>query len=234
MTKISITIDTPDLEMAQRIMVALAGGKPAQDHSAVPAAEAPAPAQAAVTEAPAPAPVAPPVAEAPTPASAQPPVTEEPAAEPTGTNGVELDAEGLPWDARIHASTKTKKADGCWKAKRGVSAELVQQVTAELRQLMALPAPAPATEAPAPATEAPTPATEAPAPTPVAPPAPQAPTAEPAPADFMSLVGAIGRMGVTQDQIQAALQASCPGQHFQALAARPDLIPGFWAALQGA
>lgn len=56
------------------------------------------------------------------------PETEEP-----GAQEPELDAEGMPWDARIHASTKTKKVDGCWKPKRGVSKSLVAEVEAELR-----------------------------------------------------------------------------------------------------
>ena len=31
---------------------------------------------------------------------------------------VALDANGLPWDARLHAGTKTKNADGTWRALR--------------------------------------------------------------------------------------------------------------------
>lgn len=68
----------------------------------------------------------------------------------TPANGVELDKNGLPWDARIHASTKTKKGDGSWTAKRGVDDALVLQVNNELRQLMAVPGPLP--HAPATAT----------------------------------------------------------------------------------
>jgi len=40
----------------------------------------------------------------------------------------DLDAEGMPWDERIHASTKTKTATGVWKAKRGVDKTLVTLV----------------------------------------------------------------------------------------------------------
>ena len=43
------------------------------------------------------------------------------------------DASGLPWDARIHASTKTRKADGTWTAKRNVDEALRVAVEAELR-----------------------------------------------------------------------------------------------------
>lgn len=53
----------------------------------------------------------------------------------------ELDADGLPWDHRIHASTKTKVKDGTWKKKRGVDADTVASVTAELKQVMEAPTP---------------------------------------------------------------------------------------------
>lgn len=54
--------------------------------------------------------------------------------------GVTVDKNGLPWDERIHASTKTQNADGSWKKKKGADEAMVAQVTAELRQLMAIPA----------------------------------------------------------------------------------------------
>lgn len=47
---------------------------------------------------------------------------------------VELDSKGLPWDARIHASTKSKKKDGTWTALRGLNdAAKVAAIEAELR-----------------------------------------------------------------------------------------------------
>lgn len=53
---------------------------------------------------------------------------------------VELDSRGLPWDGRIHASTKTRLAkDDSWKLKRGLDAEYVAQIEAELFQVMAIP-----------------------------------------------------------------------------------------------
>lgn len=57
-------------------------------------------------------------------------------AAPPQINPVELDSEGLPWDKRIHASTKTKIASGTWKLARGVDASVVEAVKAELRGLM--------------------------------------------------------------------------------------------------
>lgn len=57
-------------------------------------------------------------------------------AAPQQINPVELDSEGLPWDKRIHASTKTKIASGAWKLARGVEPNIVEVVKAELRALM--------------------------------------------------------------------------------------------------
>jgi hypothetical protein len=50
----------------------------------------------------------------------------------------EVDADGYPWDARIHASGKGKNlATGHWRQRRGVPPHLVRQVEAELRNKMA-------------------------------------------------------------------------------------------------
>jgi len=51
---------------------------------------------------------------------------------PTQEVSEDLDSEGIPWDKRIHASSKKQNADGRWKAKRGVELSLVDQVKAEL------------------------------------------------------------------------------------------------------
>ncbi len=50
-----------------------------------------------------------------------------------------LDTAGLPWDGRIHASSKAKNTDGTWRSKRNVDDAIVNSVTAELRRTMALP-----------------------------------------------------------------------------------------------
>lgn len=55
---------------------------------------------------------------------------------PTG-----LDKDGLPWDDRIHSSSKAKNADGSWRLKRGVDTTLVTAVERELKALMGLPGP---------------------------------------------------------------------------------------------
>lgn len=48
---------------------------------------------------------------------------------PTGA----LDADGLPWDERIHASTKTLTVRGLWKKRKGADAETIKAVEASLR-----------------------------------------------------------------------------------------------------
>lgn len=67
--------------------------------------------------------------------------TAAPGAEETVVANVvpgELDAAGIPWDARIHASTKTKKTDLTWKARRGVDQAVIENVTAELVAIAAV------------------------------------------------------------------------------------------------
>lgn len=59
----------------------------------------------------------------------------------------EVDAEGLPWDERIHASTRSVKADGTWTRRRGISDETYETVMAELRASVAMGATAGVDEA---------------------------------------------------------------------------------------
>lgn len=54
-------------------------------------------------------------------------------AAPQSPNPVEVDSKGMPWDERIHSSSKAKVAGGTWKYKRGVSDEEVKRVEVELR-----------------------------------------------------------------------------------------------------
>lgn len=66
--------------------------------------------------------------------------------EPAAIANAELDADGLPWDERIHAGTKTKTQKGAWTQKKGVDATVRDAVLAELRQMY--PAPTAVTPAP--------------------------------------------------------------------------------------
>jgi len=63
-------------------------------------------------------------------------------------NDVELDAEGLPWDKRIHASSKAKVKDGTWRTKRGADENEVRTIKDELRTRLAQAANPPSTPAP--------------------------------------------------------------------------------------
>ena len=111
------------------------------------------------------------------------PVASAPLALATPTShaagAVTVDADGLPWDGRIHASTKGCNQDGRWKAKRNVDPALVAQVTAELRAAMGVIAPqSPATQvAQAPVVQAPALSTAIP----MAPVTPSVPVVVPAP-----------------------------------------------------
>lgn len=52
---------------------------------------------------------------------------------------VTLDKEGLPWDSRIHSSSKAFIADGSWKLRRGVDPAEVIAVKEQLKALMCVP-----------------------------------------------------------------------------------------------
>jgi len=184
------------------------------------------------------------------PAPLAPPAPPAVAAVPTipqaSATTQELDATGLPWDARIHAETKSKNKDGTWRSKRNMDKAFMATIELQLRQAMGAPA------APAVATAASSPAvTAAPAAAPTVPPAPPAvpqpstPPAMPGPsaapaaatqgetfAEFMARlapnfaadpVGMGAKMGTALQQ----LGLSAIGQ----LSARPDLIPAVSAAL---
>lgn len=60
--------------------------------------------------------------------------TPTPQITPTQIAAAELDSEGLPWDGRIHAGTKTKTAAGAWTKRKGVDDAVRDAVLAELRQ----------------------------------------------------------------------------------------------------
>jgi hypothetical protein len=51
----------------------------------------------------------------------------------TGSSTPDRDSQGLPWDERIHSSSRAINADGSWRQKRGVSELIVGKVTAELQ-----------------------------------------------------------------------------------------------------
>jgi len=69
----------------------------------------------------------------------------EPDANASGDSNISdgLDKNGLPWDGRIHSSSKNKNSDGSWRYLRGVDKDLIGIVEAELRQLTSNDAPPP-------------------------------------------------------------------------------------------
>jgi hypothetical protein len=199
-------------------------GQPGGDADAVAAfGSAPAPLPPGATVAPAPAASAPAVALVPAPA-----ITPAPA-----HSGVDLDKTGLPWDARIHAESKNKIADGTWRKKRNLDPALLATVEAELRQVMGAPA--------APNVAAGSQVVQAPAAQIVAPPPPAAPsapaiapppaaTAAPAGDARQIFVGLVGRASaaiqggkVTQAEVnQCCAAAGVPA--LPLLANRLDLV----------
>lgn len=186
----------------------------------------------AVAEAPPTAPVAPPVTSAPTvavpPAPPTVPAAVAPAAPvaPPSPAGIEVDADGLPWDARIHAGGRAKNADGRWRQKRGLNdAALKNRVEAELRQAMGAAASVPVVPPAAP----PSPPAPPTVPVPAAPAAsttaaPPAPSEEAAP-QFLARVGGMLASGaLTQDRLNAALASAGLSTMAQLIVA-PALIP---------
>ena len=105
----------------------------------------------------------------PPPPSAASPVPSPPPAAATPAPAAAVDAKGLPWDERIHASSRAKIADGSWRMKRGVQSHVVEAVEAELRAQMGFVGQSGSTVAPADGASVPPP--PAPAPLPPGPPA---------------------------------------------------------------
>lgn len=209
---------------------------------------APAPSTAVVPPPP-PAPVAPPVISAVPPAPpvhAPPPAPPVPAPSapvpppnPAPAGSVALDKDGLPWDARIHAATKSKVANGSWKRKKGLPDETYNAVVAELRGVMAIP-PGPVGTVAAYAPPPPPPPVAPPV-TVAPPPAPPAPTGthpagQPATMDFAGFMGWIAGLIAggkwSHAQTTTALNAmGLPGA--VSLSARPDLVPQAVQMIQG-
>ena len=142
-----------------------------------------------------------------------------PAVHPTGSPviSVDVDARGLPWDARIHSREKTKLTNGNWKNKRGVNADVVASVEAELGRLMTIPL-APAAIASPPVANVPRPPVDS----------TTAPTVNHSNGTFPGLMqkvtAAIAARQLTNDQVLVIIKQngfdSLPG-----LISRPDMIP---------
>lgn len=227
-----------DLVKVAKFMLEFAGySEPAPVAATVPAPVVAAPVQhvwpedVAPTAAFAPGPVtmvaAPPVANvAPVPPAPQAP-------------GIEVDAQGMPWDNRIHSGSRAKVADGSWRQKRNLDPNLLAQVEGELRATMGLPVSAPALApvspagafapaAPEPVAPPPPPAAVVPVPPPFVanaapsvvpaattpppptPPAGVATTASPSnPVTFPALMQKITQAFIAKTLDQATIQGAC-------------------------
>lgn len=213
-------------------------------------AVAPAPLAASIPPAATPAIVAPPA-----PATTAPITTTlGPASLGAVAASVELDKNGLPWDERIHAGTKTKLKSGEWKAKKSVDPALVASVEAELRARMAA-TPAPVAAVPAvpaaPVAPAVDPAAVFGAAAPGVPPAPTIPTAPPVaplapaatvapsvsadPATFEQLMPRITAAVTAGIMPPTAVGAACAAHGVASvvtLQQSPQFVPLVWATLK--
>ena len=53
-------------------------------------------------------------------------------------SGIQVDSEGLPWDGRIHAASRTQTQDGRWKTRRNTDETVLEAVKRELQITMGL------------------------------------------------------------------------------------------------
>ncbi len=172
--------------------------------------------------------VAAPMPVAPSPTTIPMPTESSDDEEGTDSAGVELDSAGLPWDERIHSSSRKIGKDGTWNKRRGgPSGDELAAIEAELRGAQTAPAPVPA-------------APVAPAPVPAAPVAPApAPVEQPAAVewDFPSFMSAAGpKFGEGAGMLDAAyLVQVCAMYGLTAitdLGVRPEMIPTIIAQFQ--
>lgn len=159
-------------------------------------------------------------------------------AAPAPSGSAELDANGLPWDKRIHASTRTKVAAGTWKYARGVDGDYIKTVERELRAVQDIPVPVVSNVAPDGYSNTPVPYTVPSAVAPIVPllPVPAAPTAAPI-MTFAQLMQHITPMLVSGKLTQPMLQqvvGTLGLPHLAALGARPDLVETVRMAIDAA
>lgn len=167
-------------------------------------------------------------------------------ATPAPANTAERDKDGIPWDERIHASTKTTNKDGTWTRRRNTPDEVFDAVMAELKgantartmeAAAGLVAPAVAPSVPLPPTSnvsVPVPPTASPAPSPV-PVAPAASSTAPA-VDFPSVMVKITKAQsagkISAEEINNLLLSVGAQGGVIALNKNPGLIPAFDALLE--
>lgn len=151
----------------------------------------------------------------------------------------ERDANGLPWDERIHSKSRAKIAGNVWRKRKGVQADLVTSVEAELRA-RANPTPPVAPVAPVtppPSAPATTPVNTAPPPSTIGTPAPSIaspsetpPAAPPAtPPAAPAVAGAPTDFGAFMEIFSKSMGAKLidgEGQFLAWLCSQPDVAVG--------
>lgn len=179
----------------------------------------------------------------PPPAATAGPGDAAPNATAAAGTDLDLDADGLPWDGRIHSSSKKKLAKTKqWKKRRKPNDQAESQwdayvasVEAELRRVMQAGPHAPV-EAKQPEPEQPAGPTPPPAAAdkPAAPSGPTPPPAATGTAEIKTLpelFRLITDNNIGDDRVMAAINAQGI-ESLPLLGARPDLIPAVAAALQ--
>jgi hypothetical protein len=142
--------------------------------------------------------------------------------------GLVLDGKGLPWDARIHAGSKTQNADGSWRQRRNLNdPALVTRVEAELRSALSVGTSYAQTEVLA-TSASPAIASSSSIPTPPA-------SAQAGQLDFAGFmkwyVPLVTAQAITVEQTAEILK-TIPLASITMLGVRPDLIPQVKAAIE--
>lgn len=157
------------------------------------------------------------------------------AIETTGTGNAinagaqQLDADGLPWDARIHSSNKKLDGKGKWWARRNTAPATVVAVEAELRAALGA---TPVTSAAPAATPTPAASNTPPLPGATVPPMPGANVVDPAYTALIALIAANTQSSanpagkLTDEYVTNVLKHyGVPDGNLQNLAHAPQLIP---------
>jgi hypothetical protein len=146
---------------------------------------------------------------------------------------VELDNNGIPWDARIHSTSKAKTADGNWRKLRNLDTNVFDLVMCELELARDADAAVFKPIAPPPPV-APLPADIAPPPVAIAPPPPPSAPAVNAPTfpEFIGKIGAAMSAGTLTTEIINAAIVAVGFSTVADIAKNPDLIPLVLSTLQ--